>query len=145
MAGYQVNPSGIGVGKRYGNRQVGTVDGVNKTDGSEMEVVIKVNSSDTTGPHSVVVPPTCKVLAIREACKSAWNSTKKLQIYLDSKEITNATTVFNLGTTAGQINDVTLTATAADLQSGSTAKKLTVVPPTDTKGYSDIIVSLVRI
>ena len=144
MAGYQVNPAGIGVGKRYGNLQVGTTDGVLTDSDDGLVAVIKLNCKDVTGPHTISIPPNCKVIGIRESCKAAWSASKKALIKLNGNAIDDATNNTPLGTTAGVISDVTLNATAANLQTGATAKNLTVTPPTDVQGSSVIFVTFVR-
>lgn len=143
--GYVSNPSGIGVGKRYGSRQVGTTDGVLTTKGGKLFATFKLSYADVTGPHKISIPPFCKVVKITQACKSAWDASKAYSITLDGNKITDGTTDPTLGTALG-LTDATLNSTAANLETKGTAKMMVITPPTgSTKGYSDIMVELQRI
>lgn len=139
---YQSDPSGLGVGVHYGPRIIGTVDGVLNTKGSELDVTLKLESGDTSGPHEVIIPPFCTVKSVTEMTHEAWSSSKKVVIKLGDKEIITSGGIA-LGTTIGS-HSMTLTATAADLETGDKSKTLSLTPPTDTKGYSIIVVKLLR-
>lgn len=140
---YVTNPSGIGVGKRYGQRMIGTVEGVHPSMDGYVEVKICLSSKDTTGPHVIKIPPFTKVTGIVEATKEVWSASKAISIKLNALEITNGSMV--MGTALGQTS-YTLTGTVANLQNATaTVKDLTVTPPTDTIGRSEIIVQMLRI
>lgn len=140
---YIANPSGIGVGKRYGTRVIGTVEGSFPSINSEFELKVCLNSKDTTGPHVIKIPPFTKIIGIIEATKEVWSAAKAISLKLNGLEVTNGSMV--MGTALGQTG-YTLTGTVANLQNATaTVKDFTVTPPTDTQGRSEIIVQCVRI
>lgn len=142
--GYQSNPSGLGVGKRYGARFIDTKAGVYKSSDSELEAIITINHEDTSSPLEVTLPPYAEITSVEEMCKEAWSSSKKVILKLDGNAIATAAGDA-LGTTVGTKTAFTLTTTTANLRTGNEAKKLVATPPTDTKGRSILIIKMTRV
>lgn len=56
MAGYQADPAGLGVGKTYGPRSLGDVNGTVRTAGFEKQVVFEFTSGTSDAVYTVELP-----------------------------------------------------------------------------------------
>lgn len=144
---FQANSAGINVGKRYGARHIGTVEGVTNSKGSVLvDMVIHLNSKDLTGPHTVKIPPFCKIEGILEVCKEAWPASTNFTATMAGNLVTHATAP-TLGTAKG-FTSLSMNATPANLVNatdGWVEFKVTGPVTSAASGKSAIVVSLARI
>ena len=112
------------VGKRYGAKDLGSVGGQVKGEGVYTEAVIEVRKTEVDSLADVLVriPAYSQITEIWCEVTEAFGTGDTLDLEMDGNDVNNA--VIPVGVVG--IFPITISATLADLQSGSTSEDLTV-------------------
>jgi hypothetical protein len=116
MSKYESDPAGIGVGKTYGEVGVGGVSGVLKNEGSEYEVVVKLNAGELTRPIETYLPPYTKILSVTPVVKTALAGGVKIKVGASGTATTSAiaTDTPGVGSADATLTGLNPRATVAD-------------------------------
>lgn len=142
--GFVANPAGINVGKTYGPRSLGAVNGVVKTEGIENEVVFEVTSGTKDAVYKVKLPAFYLVEGIYAEVETAFAA--------------SSTVDFSINGGAGLTTDVDLTVSGltsyvltglANVKGGSSAVDMTMTLNANalasTTGKARVIVKYKRV
>lgn len=119
---YEVNPAGLGVGKRYGPLNLGGSNGKKGTAGSDDEAVFFMATEELSADAAQVisVPPYSEVVSVWYKVDDAFGAGDTFAVTLGGNAITAAVNAVS----AVGIFSPALHATAANIQTGAASEDL---------------------
>jgi len=119
---YEVNPGGLGVGKRYGPLNLGGSNGKKGTFGSHDEAIFFITTEELSADaaQTIEVPPYSEIVSVWYKVSDAFGTGDTMAITLGGNPITAAV----MPVSAAGIFDPALHATAGNIQTGATPEVL---------------------